>query len=467
MLYHERGRERDALPVLDRWIHDYPELGGGRPAYLGLVERYGSKSDQRRAIDDTSDWLAAHPDNNNVRAAYLGLVERKGTAEQTERMLQETSTWLVAHPDNNKVRATYLGLLERKGTAKQTERMLQETSTWLAKHPDDSEVRRPYLGLVEQKGTAAQTERVLQETSDWLAAHRDDNSLRATYLGLVGRKGTAAQAECVLQETSAWLVAHPDDTNVRRAYICLVLVDRKQDHLDEPRLRELYDAYIKFYPHDTVIREAWARWLHSRNYRDEAEEVFKALIAEHPRSFPHWYWYGRLLLDMKRYGEAADQFKQVLKIHRGHAMAHDGLALALQGLARAAEESQDHSEAARLFATAERELKNTIYWAGVAHERLAIFYTHLGWLYIDMKRWGDALGAFDQSVNENPEYFGNYWGQGRALMGLEQWHDAASALRTALEKAPDTLGPPASDDIRKLIEQSEAALTDNHPGESD
>jgi tetratricopeptide (TPR) repeat protein len=82
-----------------------------------------------------------------------------------------------------------------------------------------------------------------------------------------------------------------------------------------------------------------------------------------------------------------------------------------------------------------------------------------------MKRWDDALGAFDEAVNENPEYFENYWGRGRALAGLERWRDALRSLNTALQKAPDPFGPPASDDIRQLIERCEAALTDNH-GES-
>jgi tetratricopeptide (TPR) repeat protein len=561
MLYRERGRERDALPVLNRWIQSHPELGGSRPAYLGLVERYGSESDQRRAIDDTSTWLAAHPDDNYVRRTYLGLVERKGTTEQTECVLRETNIWLAAHPDNNNVRATYLGLVERKGTAEQTDRMLQETSAWLAAHPNDSYVRATYLGLVERKGTTKQTESMLQETSAWLVTHPDNSSVRGTYLGLVERKGTSKQTESMLQETSAWLVTHPDNNTVRATYLGLVerketdqktelviqetstwlaahpdditvreayliLVERKgtaeqtervlkempdwlhahpqstdvwvhfisylcrierftdaraiaeeaiaihsrnsnlvtlylnlmQDRLDEPRIRELYAGLFKSYPHGTVIRDAWARWLHSHNYWDEAQEVFKALIAEQPRSFLHWYLYGRLLLDMEHYGEAADQFNQVLKIHRGHVMAHDGLALALQGIARGAEKASDHSEAARLYMTAEREFKSAIYWAGVAHERQAIFYNHLGWLYIDMKRWVDALGAFGQSVNENPEYFGVYWGQGRAFVGLEKWRDAARTLRTALEKAPYPLGPPASDDIRLLIQRTEAEI---------
>jgi tetratricopeptide (TPR) repeat protein len=568
-LYREHGRERDALPVLNRWIHNQPEWGGVGPAYLRLVERYCTQSHQESAIDETSAWLAAHPDDNYVRTAYLGLVERKATPEQaervlqetgawlaarphdqhmrtaylglverkatpeqTERVLQETGAWLAAHPDDNYVRTAYLGLVERKATPEQTERVLQETGAWLAAHPDDNSVLTPYLGLVERKATPEQTERVLQETGAWLAAHPDDNYVRTAYLGLVERKATPAQTERVLQETCAWLAAHPDDNSVLTPYLGLVerrgtpeqtgrvlqetaawvrahptatdvwvrfisylcrfekfddaraLVEEAvrihsansnlvrhylsltRDRLDETATRHLYLSLIRMCPRDSLLKIEWARWLRTHNYQDEAEDVFKTLIAEHPKSSKHLYPYGRLLLDMQRYGEAADQFRRVLAIHHGHhAMAHDGLAQAVRGLTRRAEEAADHSEAARLAVSAEREFKSAIRWAGVANDRSAIIFTHLGWFYVDRKRWRDALGAFDQAANKNPEHFGNYWGQGRAFVGLERWRDAARALRTALEKAPDPLGPPASDDIRELIELCEAALT-NSPDES-
>lgn len=239
-----------------------------------------------------------------------------------------------------------------------------------------------------------------------------------------------------------------------------------QDRLEEARITDLYVSLMRSFPRDSAIRLSWARWLTTVNRRDEAEKVFKALMAEHPQSFSAPYAYGRLLLDMERYEEAAKRFRQVLKIHRGHAMAHDGLATALQGLARRAEGLRDDSEATRLLSAAERELRSAIYWAGVAQDRQAVFFTHLGWLYADRTRWSDAHSAFDQAANEAPDYFGNYWGKGRALVGLKQWRDAASALRTAREKATESLGPPASDDIQQLIQQCEAALTTDPPGAS-
>ena len=450
-LYRKRGREREALPILDRWTQSHPELGGSRPAYLGLVERYSSERDQARVIHDTSAWLASHPDDNYVRRAYLGLVERKGTPGQTERVLKETSAWLASHPDDSSVRTAYLGLVERYSSERDQARVIHDTSAWLASHPDDNYVRTAYLGLVERKGTPGQTERVLKETPTWLHAHPNATDVWTRFISYLIASERFDDARALAEEI---ISIHSRNSNVVTHYLHLM-----QNHLEEERTRELYGSLIKLFPRDIVIRSVWARWLTTVNSGEEAEKVFKALIAEHPKSFDPHYGYGRLLLDMERYGEAADQFRQVLKIHPGHAMAHDGLAAALQGLGRRAEGLHDDSEAARLFTAAEREFKSAIYWAGVAQDRQAIFFTHLGWFYVDRKRWSDALAAFDQAAKEDPEYFGNYWGKGRAFVGLGQWRDALHALQTTLEKAPNTLGPPASDDISQLIERCELALT--------
>ena len=419
-LYRERGREREALPVLDRWVHNQPEWGGVGPAYLRLVERYGTQTHQESALDETGAWLAKHPDDKQMRTEYLGLVERRGTAEQTDRVLQETGAWLAAHPDDLNVRTTYLALVERRGMPEQTERVLQQTPVWLRAHP-----------------TA---------TGVWVQ-----------FIAYLCRLEKFDDARALVEEA---VRIHSTDSNLVRRYL-----DLMRDRLDEATTRRLYVSLIRMNPRSSDIKHEWARWLHTHKHHTEAEDLFKTLIVEYPKSFQNPYGYGRLLLDMQRYGEAADQFRRVLAIHSGHAMAHDGLAQAVRGLARRAEEAADHLEAASLAASAEQEFKSAIHWAGVANDRHPIIFTHLGWFYVDRKRWDDALGAFDQAANEEPEFFGNYWGQGRAFVGLERWRDAARALRTALDKAPDPLGPPASDDIRELTKLCEAALT-NSPDES-
>lgn len=68
------------------------------------------------------------------------------------------------------------------------------------------------------------------------------------------------------------------------------------------------------------------------------------------------------------------------------------------------------------------------------------------------------MEAFGQAMDEGPDFFGNYWGKGRALMGLGQFNAAASVLRTALEKAPEDLQPPARDEMPELLRQCQDVL---------
>jgi tetratricopeptide (TPR) repeat protein len=166
--------------------------------------------------------------------------------------------------------------------------------------------------------------------------------------------------------------------------------------------------------------------------------LYKGLIAKASRSYLGYYGYGVLLLKLERFDEAAIQFREVLNIHRGHQMAHNGLAWALWKLG-------DHTQA-------EREFRSAIYWAGMHEQPQKKFYGDLGWFYLDCERWRDALNTFESARDEDPDYYRNYWGIGRALKEQGDYAAAADALRTALEKEPN-LEPPASEEIPELLHQ--------------
>jgi hypothetical protein len=68
------------------------------------------------------------------------------------------------------------------------------------------------------------------------------------------------------------------------------------------------------------------------------------------------------------------------------------------------------------------------------------------------------LKAFEPARDEDPDYYGNYWGTGRALKELGDYAAAADALCTALEKEP-ALEPPASEEIPELLQQYLAHLS--------
>ena len=160
--------------------------------------------------------------------------------------------------------------------------------------------------------------------------------------------------------------------------------------------------------------------------------------------FPELYGYGRLLLDLEEFVEAAKQFRTVLKIHKGHAMARRGLALALNALGE--------------FNEAEQEFKHAIWWARVTRQPLGIFYHDLGLFYVEQQRYPAAQAAFEQAIEESPESFANYWHLGRALVGQGNYRDAATALQTALDKAPEDPELRAREEIVALLNECEEQL---------
>jgi tetratricopeptide (TPR) repeat protein len=492
-LCRERGRERDALPAIAKYVHEHPKLCGGRPTYLNLVERYGTRNELEEALKETSTWLKDHPEDNFVRGAYLGLVERQGTEKQVERVLRETNTWLREYPGDAHVRGAYLGLVERQGTAEQVERVLEETSKWLNSHPEDNTVRGAYLGLVERQGTGEQVKRAIQETDEWLTKHPEDFHVRSAFITFVESTDSDKLKEAILHGTRVWLLSHTAAKEVWRTLIAtLIRLGRQQEAVetaveaisyhpadpnltthylhsvhefaDEQTVRKLYESLIIRYLGDPCIRIEFASWLRDHNYNDEAETYYKELIGLPQSKTTGWlrtstyYRYGELLLKLERYDEAEKQFRQILATHEDHQMAHEGLAKALHGLGKFAEQEGRTAEASRYFAEAEKEFRWAIYWGGVQEQPQAIFYTSLGWFYIDRQRFTDALEAFYSAIDENPEYFGNYWGLGQARMSLGQIQEAEEALRIALDKAPKDLQPPASIEIPELLRQCKDAL---------
>jgi tetratricopeptide (TPR) repeat protein len=455
-LCRERARERDALPAIAKWVYEHPELHGDRPAYLSLVERYGTRNEVEEVLKETSAWLGAHLKDTYVRTAYLGLVERQGTSEQVERVLQETSAWLGEHSGDTSVRTAYLGLVERQGTAEQVERVLQETSAWLAQHPKNIDLRAALIGLIERKGSDRLKKAMIYDTRVWLSEH---TAVKEVWRSLIAALIRLHRQQEAVETAMEAISHHPDDPNLVTLYLQFV-----HELADEQAVRGLFKSLITRYRGNRHFQIEFAAWLRDNNHPDEAEAYYKEQI-ELPQSKATrllrqmaYYGYGQLLLKLERYGEAEEQFRLTLRIRRGHQMAHDGLAQALHHLGSITEQEGRVADADRCFLKAEQEFRQAIYWAGVREQPQAIFYTHLGWFYIDRKQYTDALEAFYSAMEEAPEFFGNYWGLGRALMGLGRFQPAASALRMALEKAPEDFQPPASDEIPELLQQCQDAL---------
>ena len=498
----ERGTERDAIPTIAKYVKGNPKDQLGRVVYLKLIER-NTTAETDLALRETATWVADNPGASFVRVAYLGFVERKGTIEQVNQALEQTNGWLKDNPNVPNVRVAYLGFVERNGTNEQVNQALEQTNGWLKDNPNVPNVRVAYLGFVERKGTIEQVNQALEQTSGWLKDNPDVPNVRVAYLGFVERKGTIEQVNQALEQTNGWLKDNPDESNVRQAYLNLIAEHGSAEHkesiinitkawlLKNPWAQGIWDALmswlfrigrndeaielgmeaIALYPNnvniinhysravrehadDDTVRGAYkllfeknpkhgsrthyAAWLRDSGYYEEAEKYYQMLIKENPRWHASYYGYGVLLQNLERFDEAADQFRRVLQRHKGHQLAHNQLAWALW-------KSGD-------FTNAEREFRSAIYWAGVHQKPQAKLFTDLGWFFLDQKCFNDALFAFTSAKEEDPDYYGNYWGIGCTLKGLCDYIGASDALRIALEKEPN-LEPPASEEIPQLLKQ--------------
>lgn len=196
------------------------------------------------------------------------------------------------------------------------------------------------------------------------------------------------------------------------------------------------------YPRAYNIVTEYAAWLRDHNHPDEARALYFDLIERAPRDYRAHYGYGRLLFLLGEFEPAIEQFRETIKIHKGHRMAHDGLAQALKERGKISEQKGHKEEADAHFTEAEREFHQAIYWAGIGNQSQAVFNTNLGWFYIDRQRYAHAIEAFEAALNEDVEFFGNYWGIGRAKLEQRQFEEALYYLRIALDRAPEDYHPP-------------------------
>ena len=142
-------------------------------------------------------------------------------------------------------------------------------------------------------------------------------------------------------------------------------------------------------------------------------------------------------------------------------MAHDGLAQTFSALGTLAQQEERKGDARHYFAQSEREFLQAIYWAEAQDKPQAIFYANLGWFYLERQRHSEAIEAFELAMSEDFEFFGNYWGIGRAMLEMENFEDARYYLGIALDNAPEDLQPPTSMEIPELLQRCERLISEN------
>jgi tetratricopeptide (TPR) repeat protein len=400
--------------------------------------------DQKRRLDNANQFIvlamACEPQSgSDCRLLRHLCYERK----REKDALGPIAKWIANHPKESGAHISYFGLVEKYARDNIPD-VIQETDRWLDAHPTDNDVRPAFLIFVE-KNRNEKVAFYIKKVEKWLEQHSEDSYVRAAYLGVVGRNGTYKQIEDVILNTSRWLKKpeNKGDIDARKALLGLL------------RRRWLYERLLKEHPEHKLTKIHHAAWLRDKGNPVEAEKYYKQLITEDPNQFGPRVGLGQLYLNLERFPEAAEQFVCVLRARGGvkHQIAHEGLGQALWKTGELSE--------------AEKEIKLAIQWADNKGQSTARFYTLLGRLYLDWNkprpRWVDAIKAFETAQDEDPDYYGNYWGIGRALFGLGKFEEASDALRRTFELKPD-LGPPASDEINALLDQCQLkAKPDKQP----
>ena len=528
-LLRRRGREQQALPLVNNWIREHPDHVEVRAAQIKLLNRYGSEDYKARSIGEIGEWLSRNERGTDVRIAYIKLVERAGSPEQIDELIGQTRAWLIRHGDASDVRTVYFGLVERRGTAVQLSKAIEEAVESLATGAADNVVWTALLGLVERKGTAHQLARVIAETEEALESGVAGNDVRTAFVALIERSGTEEQVQRVITDTERWLASHEEAQDVRTMLMSIIdrrgspeqvaraIVEQRKWAIEHPRATDVgvklvsmlrrrgrteeagaliqklaaanptdsaFAAHFMYVALEDVsdrntahqrfnqiaktvvapnLLLAWAQWLEARKFDSDAENVYGDLTSRFPRIQPYSYRYGRFLLSRRRYSEAEVQFRRVLKIHRGHQMAHDGLGQALMGLSRQLRASvgggasqTDVRQSERYWAEAEKELASAVFWSAKNAGETGPLLNNLGWYYVESERFSEAICAFSRAIEEGTERVQDFGGLGHALAGLGRWAEAADALRTALAATAEPSGSPAADDIQRLLERCEA-----------
>jgi tetratricopeptide (TPR) repeat protein len=271
---------------------------------------------------------------------------------------------------------------------------------------------------VKRNGTEQQTARAIDETSDWLTNRPVNWQVLNSYLSLVKRQGTMGQKAQAIRNTKPQLPHCTGGSSIPVLYLTLIsqLAGGKQG--------------IQFL---------------DREYLEDARKRYERIVAKEPQDTGALYGYGRLLLGLEEFADAAKQFRTLLKHDEEYTAARRGLALALNGLGE--------------FRQAENEFKHALWWAeNVTDYPASILHRDLGVFYLDQERYTEAQSEFEKAIEKYPEGFTSYWRLGEVLMAQGDYRNAAIALQTALDKAPQDLSPPASEEIPALLEECEKQL---------
>jgi tetratricopeptide (TPR) repeat protein len=421
----ERNEEKQALLPIAKFVNEHSDQGVGYDSYFGLVEKY-SKKEIPEVIQKMRNWVNANPNDTHTRQIYFGALERNGSDKQIREAIIATNELLQTpkYSDNVRIRQAILGLLKGRWPASRKGSSLAPSDKWLKKK-----------GLLSESDLFEQT---LNANTHWLKQNPTAKEVSDVILGLMFFLKREDEA---LELVSKAVSLHADDQNTLMHYLHALYVS----NVSPQKIKKVFEDLMKKNPEQKGAKLSHAAWLRDKCQPDEAEAYYRKLIAEYPNAYEPYCGLGQLYLNLERFSEAANEFDKVLKLPLGnsHQLARAGFGRALWKIGELVE--------------AEGQIILAIQWADYKDESSAQFYTLLGQFYLDCKRWSDAIKAFEAAKKQDPNYYGNYFGIGRALFERGDFIEAKSNLCGAFEHKPD-LQPPVRDEINALLGQCEQKL---------
>jgi tetratricopeptide (TPR) repeat protein len=162
--------------------------------------------------------------------------------------------------------------------------------------------------------------------------------------------------------------------------------------------------------------------LHQAGRLDEAESLYRQVLAQQPDHADALNLLGILAHQRGRNEEAAEMIGRAIRLNPNASVYHNNFGLTLVALRRL-----DEAEAAYRQAILLR------------HDYADAHYS-LGWVLQEQGRLNEALSSYLRAIEINPAHVDAENNAGNVLARLERWNEAAEAYRRSLGLRPDHAG---------------------------
>lgn len=226
---------------------------------------------------------------------------------------------------------------------------------------------------------------------------------------------------------------------------------------------------------DQLLRAAYA--LHQSGKLDEAEKLYRQILARDPNNTQALHLSGMLLYRRGDLLAALGHFDRVVAIQPAHFDAHAARAAILSGLGRHAEALTAYNRAEQLRPGSPQiynNRANSLFALNrrdeaLANYELAIKYNpayaeawcNRGILLMEMSRFPEALDSFQHAIDLRPDYGDAWEGRATALNRLERRAEAIRAYDRAIAlKGPQPALLYNRGNIHSILKNFPAAIAD-------